>query len=174
MCPLGSLGRTNVVFGEGDPDASLLLVGEGPGRNEDEQARPFIGKSGQLLTRALDLLGIKRESVYITSIVKCRPPNNRAPLPNEYSVCINLLLEKQIKIIQPLAICTLGSSATGALLKTKQAISKIRGITHFYKDIPLIPTFHPAYILRTPKELYRLTKDLEVAIKLSNIKINFS
>ncbi len=166
MCPLGSLGRTNIVFGEGNPDAQLLLIGEGPGKNEDALARPFIGRSGQLLTKALNALEIHRDDIYITNIVKCRPPNNRAPLTNEVATCTSLLLEKQIKIIQPRAICTLGSSATNTLLKTMTPITKIRGTIQTYQSTPLIPTYHPAYILRNPKELVKLTQDLEKALKI--------
>lgn len=168
MCPLGSLGRTNVVFGEGNPNAQLLIIGEGPGKNEDLLARPFIGRSGQLLTKALNQVGITREDVYITNIVKCRPPSNRAPLATEAAICTSLLLEKQIKIIKPKVICTLGSSATNTLLQTVTPITMIRGTTQTYQSIPVIPTYHPAYILRNQKELIKLTLDLEKALEITN------
>jgi len=167
LCPLASLGRTTIVFGEGNPDADLMLIGEGPGRNEDEQGRPFVGRSGNLLTKTLNALGINRSDIFIANIVKCRPPNNRAPLPDELSVCKKLLLEKQIKIIRPKAICTLGSCATQTLLETKIGITKLRGSLNSYQDISLIPTFHPAYILRNAKELTRMAQDLEKALTLT-------
>ena len=149
QCPLGFLGRTQVVFGEGNPDADLLFIGEAPGRDEDIQGRPFVGRSGQLLNRALTLVGIERSSVYITNIVKCRPPNNRAPLPIESTTCMDILLSKQLKIIRPRIICTLGSIALNSLINTPLSISKSRGTPIPYQDgIIIIPTYHPAYILR--------------------------
>lgn len=148
QCPLGFLGRTNVVFGDGNPDADLLFIGEAPGRDEDLQGKPFVGRSGQLLNRALTLVGIERPDVYITNIVKCRPPNNRVPLPEEVTSCMNLLLFNQIKIIRPRVICTLGSIALNSLLGKPHAITKTRGQQLSYNGIILIPTYHPAYILR--------------------------
>ena len=165
-CPLGSLGRTTIVFGEGNPDAQLMFVGEAPGANEDAQGRPFIGKSGQLLTKLLNLAGIQREDVFITSIVKCRPPKNRAPLPIESGTCKKLLLFNQIKIIQPQVICTLGSVSLAGLLETPVQITKIRGNPIAWNGLTLLPTYHPAYILRNPKELKTLFGDLETAISL--------
>lgn len=147
-CPLGFLGRTTVVFGEGNPDADILFIGEAPGKDEDLQGKPFVGRSGQLLNRALTLVGIKRADVYITNIVKCRPPNNRAPLPIEASTCMNLFLLNQIKIIRPRIICTLGSVALNNLLQKSYAITKVRGTNIDYDGMTVIPTFHPAYILR--------------------------
>lgn len=167
LCPLAALGRTKIVFGEGNPDANLMLIGEGPGKNEDEQGRPFVGRSGKLLTKILTTLGIKREDIFIANIVKCRPPNNRSPLPGELSTCKTILLEKQIEIINPKAICTLGSCATQALLGTKMGITKTRGTLQSYQGITLIPTFHPAYILRNGKELPRIAQDLEAAFNLT-------
>ena len=147
-CPLGFLGRKNVVFGDGNPDAQLVFIGEGPGKDEDLQGKPFVGRSGQLLNRALELVGINRKDVYITNIVKCRPPNNRAPLPIESSTCMNLLLFNQIKIIRPQIICTLGSIATNALLNRQISITKVCGTEFKHDGITVIPIFHPAYILR--------------------------
>lgn len=167
LCPLAKLGRTNIVFGEGNPNADLMLIGEGPGRDEDRQGRPFIGRSGILLTKTLKALGIARDDLYIANIVKCRPPNNRAPLPNELSICKRLLLEKQIRIIKPKVICTLGSCATRTLLQTKAGITQLRGSLFSYQSIQLIPTFHPAYLLRNPKELYKMALDLESAFNLA-------
>ena len=148
MCPLANLGRTNVVFGDGDPDADLLFIGEGPGRDEDKQGIPFIGRSGQLLNRALKHVEIDRSSVYITNIVKCRPPANRAPTPLEASTCMNLFLYNQIKIIRPKIICTLGSVALNNLLGTPSSIGKMKGKTLDWEGIRIIPVYHPAYILR--------------------------
>ena len=162
-CPLGGMGRTNVVFGEGNPDADLMFIGEGPGKDEDQQGRPFVGRSGQLLNKVLELVSIKREDVFISNIVKCRPPNNRKPLPIESNTCKNLLLFNQIKIIRPKAICTLGSSATQGLLDEKVKITKIRGIKKKFGSSVVIPTYHPAYVLRNPKELNSLVEDIKIA-----------
>ena len=167
QCPLSILGRTHVVFGRGNPDASLLLIGEAPGRDEDLEGKPFVGRSGKLLSKTLAALDIDEKSIYITNIVKCRPPQNRAPLPHESSICTKLFLEKQIKIITPTVICTLGSCATNLLLQATVGISKIRGIAQLYKNITLIPTYHPAYILRNPKELKTLAQDLLTAYTIS-------
>ncbi len=152
QCPLGLLGRKNVVFGEGNPDADLLFIGEAPGKDEDEQGRPFVGRSGQLLNRALTLVGIQRSEVYITNIVKCRPPENRVPLPIESSICMNILLYNQIKIIRPRIICTLGSIALNSLLQKPYSISKVRGTELQHDGIIIIPTYHPAYILRNQSQ----------------------
>lgn len=164
MCPLGTMGRMNVVFGEGDPDATLMFIGEGPGKDEDEQNRPFVGRSGQLLTRVLEQCGVKRKEVFITNIVKCRPPNNRAPLPLEANTCKNLFLKKQIKIIQPKVICTLGSVALTYLLDKEIKISKARGKLIEVDSCVVLPTYHPAYVLRNPAELETLKADIGLAI----------
>lgn len=148
QCPLGFLGRTQVVFGEGNPDAELMFVGEAPGKDEDLQGKPFVGKSGQLLNRALGLVGISRNDVFITNIVKCRPPNNRVPAPLEIATCTKLFLFNQIKIIRPKIICTLGSIALNALAESPQQITKVRGTILEKDGFTIIPTFHPAYILR--------------------------
>lgn len=165
-CPLGSLGRTNVVFGEGNPDARLLFIGEAPGRDEDLEGKPFVGRSGRLLTKTLEAYGIDRSEVYITNIVKCRPPNNRKPLPLEAKTCKNLLLFNQIKIIKPQIICTLGSFALQELLDQTVQITKIRGIPIIWEGITIIPTYHPAYILRNPSELKSLVLDIEKVAEL--------
>ena len=167
LCPLSTQGRTTVVFGEGNPNANLMLIGEGPGKEEDKQGRPFVGRSGKFLTKILTSLGISRKEIYIANIVKCRPPKNRAPLLSELSICKKILLEKQIKIIQPKIICSLGAYATNALLNQKIAITKIRGTTQLYQGVQFLPTFHPAYVLRNTKELQKLTLDLETAFNLS-------
>jgi DNA polymerase len=151
-CPLGFTGRQNVVFGEGNPDSQLLFIGEGPGRDEDEQGRPFVGRSGQLLTRVLTQVGIQRADVYITNIVKCRPPNNRAPSPQEAATCMNIFLYNQIKIIRPKIICTLGSIALNNLLGKPCSITKLRGTSFTWEDYLVMPTYHPAYILRNQSQ----------------------
>lgn len=167
LCPLGGMGRKNVVFGRGNPDANLLFIGEGPGRDEDEQGSPFVGRSGRLLSKTLDALGIDESEVYITNIVKCRPPNNRAPLPHEASICTKLLLEKQLQIIRPEIVCTLGASALQSFLGEAISISKARGIMHHHKNLKLFPTFHPAYILRNGTKLKEFAQDIQTANNLS-------
>ncbi len=164
-CPLGKLGRTQVVFGEGNPNATLMLIGEGPGQDEDRQGRPFVGRSGKLLTKMLDAIGIEREQdVYITNIVKCRPPNNRKPSPLENNTCKNLLLVHQLKIIKPQVICTLGASALEGLLNRHDIkITQMRGIPIETKGVTIIPTLHPAYVLRNPAALHTMIQDLEKA-----------
>lgn len=169
QCPLGSLGRTKMVFGDGNPDARLMLIGEAPGKDEDEQGKPFVGRSGKLLTQVLEALGLNRQTIYITNIIKCRPPDNRKPTPTESSTCKNILLLNQIKIIRPKVVCTLGaSSLQGLLAKDAIQITKIRGIPLTFEDTILVPTYHPAYILRNPKELKFLEQDLKLARDLAN------
>jgi uracil-DNA glycosylase family 4 len=167
QCPLGFLGRTNVVFGDGNPDAKLVLIGEGPGEQEDRQGKPFVGKSGALLTKILDTIGVSRSDIFITNIVKCRPPQNRTPLPLEMKTCKSILLEKQLAIIQPEIICTLGSAALQGLLEHPIQITKERGIMREILGIRTIPTYHPAYILRNPAKLHNLVDDLHAAYTLS-------
>ncbi len=162
-CPLSKTGRTNVVFGRGNPDAKLLIVGEGPGKEEDLQGIPFVGRSGKLLTKVLLELEFDPQDIYITNIVKCRPPANRTPTPEEANTCINLLLKNQIKIVSPQLICTLGSCATSLLLKSITPISKIRGTLQPYEKLSLMPTYHPAYILRNSKNLPFFVSDLRAA-----------
>jgi uracil-DNA glycosylase len=142
-------GRTNVVVGEGDPHARLLVVGEGPGRDEDLQGRPFVGRSGQLLDRLLaEEAGLTRAEVYIANVVKCRPPQNRDPLPDEIAAC-RPYLEQQVRLIDPAVVLTLGNFSTKLLLDTKDGISRLRGRTFPYSGgAVLVPTFHPAAALR--------------------------
>jgi DNA polymerase len=147
-CPL-SEGRTHVVFGSGDPSADLLLVGEAPGRDEDLTGEPFVGRSGKLLDRLLaDELGIDRSGCYIANVVKCRPPGNRDPRPDEVATC-RPYLSAQIDSIQPAVVVTLGNFATRLLLGTDQGITKLRGHTYPFGDAHLVPTFHPAAALRS-------------------------
>jgi len=147
-CPLHK-NRTNMVLGEGSPDARLVFVGEAPGQKEDELGRPFVGRSGNLLTKIIEAMGLKREEVYICNVIKCRPPENRDPKPEEIEQCEPFLI-KQLDIIQPEVICTLGRFAAQTLLKTKTPISKLRGNFELYNNIKLMPTFHPAAVLRNP------------------------
>ena len=170
QCPLSLLGRTHVVFGRGNPDAKLLLIGEAPGKDEDLQGQPFVGRSGKLLSKALESLGVDENDIYITNIVKCRPPLNRAPLPSESAICTKILLQEQIKIISPSVICSLGACATNFFLENSKGISKTRGTLQNYRSIKLIPTYHPAYILRNQKKLGVLLSDLRLAF---NIAYNF-
>ena len=147
-CPLAS-GRTTVVFGVGDPTADLMLVGEGPGREEDLQGEPFVGRSGQLLDRLLqEELGIGRDRVYIANVVKCRPPGNRDPQPEEVAAC-RPYLEGQIEQIDPRVVVTLGNFATRLLLDTSQGIRQLRGRTYPYRRSVVVPTFHPSFVLRS-------------------------
>jgi DNA polymerase len=139
--------RTNTVFGEGDPDAKIMFIGEGPGENEDLQGRPFIGRAGELLTKMIIGMGLQREQVYICNIVKCRPPQNREPAPDEVATCTPFL-ERQIEIIRPRVIVTLGRPALQHMLQQKVTITRMRGQWLTWRGIRLMPTFHPAYILR--------------------------
>ena len=157
-----SEGRTNLVFGEGNPDAGLMFVGEAPGEQEDRQGRPFVGKAGELLTRLIEKMGVSREEVYIANTVKCRPPNNRNPREDEIKICMPFL-EKQIGIIEPAVIMTLGSVATKALLGDIGSISSVRGKTYRYKGVPVIPTFHPSYLLRNAAALGDCWQDFKAA-----------
>ncbi len=155
-----SEGRKNIVFGEGNPDADLMFVGEGPGRDEDVQARPFVGDAGKLLTKLIVKLGLKREEVYIANIVKCRPPYNRNPEGDEIAEC-RPFLEKQIEIIKPRVIVCLGRVSMNALLNVDTPISRMRGNFTDYKGIPVMPTFHPAYLLRNPKDKWLTWDDMQ-------------
>ncbi|HJM68595.1 MAG TPA: uracil-DNA glycosylase [Candidatus Babeliales bacterium] len=161
--PLVIPGCTNIVFGEGPANADIMIIGEAPGKDEDEQGRPFVGRSGKLLTKALESVGLKREDVYITNIVKTRPPNNRTPSKQEIENGRNLLLE-QIKIIQPKVICTLGACALRGLnsdtIPKPLRITKLRGSTFSYNVAKLLPTLHPAYILRNPSAADLFREDL--------------
>ena len=147
-CPLYR-SRTHAVVGDGSLNASLVFVGEAPGREEDLQGKPFVGAAGQLLTKMIQAMGLRREEVYICNVLKDRPPANRTPLPEEIEACLPFLHE-QLEIIQPRVICTLGAVATKALLGPSSSISQLRGQIHTYRGISLVPTFHPAFLLRNP------------------------
>jgi len=147
-------GRTNTVFGEGSPAADVVFVGEGPGQEEDRTGRPFVGRAGELLTKMVQAMGLKREDVYICNVIKCRPPGNRAPNPEETAACFDHLV-RQLQIIHPKVIVALGNPATQALLQTKVGISRMRGqwqnlpmLAAGLEGTPVMPTFHPAYVLR--------------------------
>lgn len=154
-CPLSERRRT-IVFGSGNPDADLMFIGEGPGAEEDEQGLPFVGRAGQLLTRMIESMAVdgrklRRDEVYIANIVKCRPPGNRDPEPAEIAACEGFLFE-QIAIVEPRVIVTLGAFAARTLLRSKAPISALRGRFHEYRGTLLMPTFHPAYVLRNYTE----------------------
>jgi DNA polymerase len=147
-------GRTTIVFGSGDPAARLMFIGEGPGEEEDRQGKPFVGRAGQLLTKMLESVGITRDEVYICNIVKCRPPGNRNPEPEEIAACAPFLAG-QLAAIRPGVICALGTFAAQTLLRTREPISRLRGRLHAYGRAVLVPTFHPAFLLRNPGPEYR-------------------
>jgi len=161
-CPLYS-GRRTIVFGEGNPEAKLLFVGEGPGEDEDRLGRPFVGRAGQLLTNIIRAMGLQRESVYIANIVKCRPPGNRTPKPEEVSACTPFLIS-QIDAIRPRVICALGAVAARFFLQTEAPVSAIRGRFYSYRDIDLMVTYHPAYLLRNPAAKKHVWEDVQQII----------
>jgi len=161
-CKLCS-GRRNIVFGEGSPNASLMFIGEGPGRDEDVQGRPFVGEAGKLLTNLIIKLGMKREDVYIGNIVKCRPPNNRNPEKDEIAACIGFI-RKQIEAVSPKVIVCLGRISSQALLETTVAISQLRGEFMTCNNIPVMPTFHPAYLLRNKKDKWKTWDDMQKVV----------
>jgi DNA polymerase len=156
--------RTNTVFGEGSSKARLMFVGEAPGRDEDEQGRPFVGRAGQLLTKIIESIGLKREEVYIANILKCRPPENRNPLPGEIAMC-RAYLEDQIDTIKPRVICALGKFAAQTLLATEVPITRLRGSFQDYRGIKLMPTYHPAYLLRNPGGKKEVWEDMQKIAK---------
>lgn len=168
-CPLAKT-RTNVVFGEGNPHAKLMFIGEAPGADEDEQGRPFVGRAGQLLTKIIEAMGLKREDVYIANILKCRPPENRNPLPAEIAQCSPYLL-RQIELIKPKVICSLGKFSAQTLLNTETPISKLRGNFYDYHGTKLMPTYHPAYLLRNPGEKKTVWEDMKKIAKEMGIVI---
>ncbi len=159
-CPLCS-GRTNVVFGVGNPRARLMFVGEGPGAEEDRQGEPFVGAAGRLLTKWIERIGIVRQDVYIANIVKCRPPGNRAPLPEEAAACLPYL-RRQIRAIRPEIICTLGGVALNHLLGNNDRITRARGNWRDLDGIPVLPTYHPAYILRNATREHEVVADFDL------------
>lgn len=157
-------GRTNIVFGVGNPKAELVFVGEGPGAEEDRQGVPFVGAAGQLLTKMIEAMKFRRDDVYICNVVKCRPPNNRAPEPDEVAAC-EPFLKAQLAAIAPKVIVALGKVATHALLRETTPITRLRGQWRSYEGIPLMPTFHPAYLLRQPGEKRLAWADLQAVMQ---------
>jgi DNA polymerase len=161
-CKLHTLGRRQIVFGVGNPKAALMFVGEAPGRDEDIQGIPFVGRAGQLLTKMIEAIGLRREDVYIANVIKCRPPENRNPEPDEVGFCEPFLF-RQVGAIAPVVIVALGTFAAQALLETQEPISRLRGRVFKYGGARLIPTFHPAYLLRSPDRKREAWQDLKQA-----------
>ena len=165
-CKRCSLHKTrhNVVFGAGDPEAELMFVGEAPGSDEDLQGLPFVGRAGKLLTKIIEAMGMKREDVYIANILKCRPPGNRIPLPTEIAECEENV-KKQVELIKPKVICTLGKFASQTFLRTETPISILRGHFQEYNGIKVMPTYHPAYLLRNPHDKKLVWQDMKKIMK---------
>lgn len=163
-CRLGE-ARTYAVPGEGNVDADLMFIGEGPGADENRSGRPFVGASGELLSKIIQAIGFTRESIFIANIVKCQPPDNRAPAPDEIGACFSYL-RQQVEIVKPKVICTLGSPATRTLLGVTSGITQLRGKMHAYGGAIVVPTFHPAYLLRTPEDKPLVWQDAQTIAKL--------
>ncbi len=157
-------GRNHIVFGDGNPKAKLMFIGEGPGFEEDRKGQPFVGAAGQLLTRIIEAIKLSRDLVYICNIIKCRPPGNRNPEPDEIKACFPFL-ERQISTIQPDYIIALGTFAAQTLLGTVTPISRLRGRFHDYKGIKIVPTYHPAYLLRNPDKKRDVWEDMKMLMK---------
>lgn len=168
-CPLAYAGRRTIVFGDGDPNARLMFVGEGPGADEDASGIPFVGKAGQLLNNMISAMGLKREEVYIANIVKCRPPNNRVPEPMEANTCSQFLL-RQIDVVEPEVIVALGATAAMYLLGVKQSLSSLRGRWHGCRGAKLAVTYHPAFLLRDPRQKGEAWKDLQMVMTELGLK----
>ncbi|MAF32427.1 MAG: uracil-DNA glycosylase [Desulfobacter sp.] len=160
-----SESRNHIVFGVGDPKARLVFIGEGPGYDEDQKGEPFVGAAGRLLNKIIQAMNLRREDVYICNIVKCRPPGNRNPLPGEIKTCIPFL-KRQIAAIHPEFICTLGSVAVQSLLNIRDPVSKLRGNLYQYHNMTVIPTFHPAYLLRNPEKKRDVWEDMKKLMEL--------
>jgi uracil-DNA glycosylase len=164
-------GRTRLVFGEGSPRARLVFVGEGPGRDEDAEGRPFVGEAGKLLTKIIENgMGLNREDVYICNVVKCRPPKNRVPERDEVASCIPFL-KRQLEIIRPEVICALGLTAAQSLLGRPFTMNRERGTWVSYQDIPMMPTYHPAYLLRNPSAKRQVWEDVQKIMKLMKLEV---
>jgi len=164
QCALNST-RHKVVFGDGPPNPELVFVGEAPGADEDASGVPFVGRAGQLLNKIIAAMGLKREEVYICNVLKCRPPDNRTPLPGEAAACWPMLRE-QLEILKPKLICALGAPAARTLLATEEAIGRLRGQVHDFHGTPLVATYHPAYLLRNPPEKAKVWEDMKMVLKL--------
>jgi len=159
-CKLCTLGRSQIVFGVGNPKARLMFVGEAPGEDEDKKGEPFVGRAGQLLTKIIEAIGMTRDQVYIANVLKCRPPNNRNPEADEVEQCEPFLF-RQIDVIQPKVIVPLGKFAAQSLLRTTDPITRLRGRQFDYRGAVLIPTFHPAYLLRNPSAKREVWEDMK-------------
>jgi DNA polymerase len=159
-CKLHRLGRRQVVFGVGNPSADLMFVGEAPGADEDVQGIPFVGRAGQLLTKIIEAIALKRDDVYIANVIKCRPPDNRNPDPDEVDTCEPFLFQ-QIDAVRPRVIVALGTFAAKTLLKTQDPISRLRGRVYDFRGAKLIPTFHPAFLLRSPDRKRDVWEDMK-------------
>ncbi len=168
-CKLHTLGRHQIVFGVGNPQADLMFVGEAPGHDEDIQGIPFVGRAGQLLTKIIEAIGLTREEVYIANVIKCRPPENRNPEPDEVETCEPFLFQ-QIDLIKPKVVVALGKFAAQALLGTLDPISRLRGRVFEYRGARLVPTFHPAYLLRNPSSKREVWEDMKLVRSLLNDK----
>ena len=166
-CKLCSLGRKQIVFGVGNPNADLMFVGEAPGRDEDIQGIPFVGRAGQKLTQIIEAIGLTRDDVYIANVIKCRPPENRNPEPDEVEQCEPFLF-RQIDTIKPKVIVALGTFAAKSLLKSNDSISRLRGRVYDYRGAKLVPTFHPAFLLRNPSCRREVWEDMKKARALLN------
>jgi len=164
-CKLHTLGRTQIVFGVGNPSADLMFVGEAPGADEDIQGIPFVGKAGQLLTRMIEAMGFTRDEIYIANVLKCRPPGNRNPEPDEIATCEPFLFQ-QLASVEPKVVIALGAFAARTLLKTDAPISRLRGRVFDYRGAKLIPTFHPSYLLRSPANKREAWDDLKLALSI--------
>lgn len=164
-CKLHALGRSQIVFGSGSPNADLMFVGEAPGADEDVQGVPFVGRAGQLLTKIIESIGLEREATYIANVIKCRPPQNRNPEPDEIETC-ELFLFRQIDLIKPKVIVSLGKFAAQTLLRSQEPISRLRGQIFNYHGAKLIPTFHPAYLLRNPSSKREVWEDMKLVKRL--------
>jgi DNA polymerase len=165
-----SASRTHIVFGVGNPAAELMFVGEGPGADEDAQGEPFVGRAGQLLTRIIEAMGMKREQVYIANVVKCRPPGNRLPEEDEVASCVGFLM-RQIAAIRPRIVVTLGGLAAQTLLRTSTPISRLRGVFRDLQGTLVMPTFHPAFLLRNPNRKREVWEDMQkVRDRLAEIR----
>lgn len=163
-------GRNKIVFGDGDPEARLMFVGEGPGADEDAQGLPFVGRAGQLLNNMIGAMGLKREQVYIANVVKCRPPQNRTPEPDEANTCSPFLF-RQIDVIQPEVIVALGATAATYLLGQRQPLAGLRGRVHSWRGAKLIVTYHPAFLLRDPRQKKEAWADLQIAMRELGLKV---
>jgi len=164
-CKLHAQGRTQIVFGVGNPEADLMFVGEAPGADEDAKGIPFVGRAGQLLTKIIEAIGLSRDAVYIANVIKCRPPGNRNPEPDEVATCEPFLF-RQIDVIRPKVIVALGKFGAQTLLRTLDPISRLRGRVYDFRGAKLVPTFHPAYLLRNPSSKREVWEDMKLVRRL--------